>query len=171
MSSRVVFSSNVCVAILVGGFLRHQPFIFPFGWLELIFSICFYLIEWYSISLCLCLIGIDGKVKAAFTRAYNKEGHMTPYAAGQIKKGRAKEVSEEAYGDEEEDQQDADQDSEQDDDPTMDAMIKVKSKKTTAASGATKRKAATAATAAPAATRGRGGGSGSRGGRKKKTAE
>merc|ERR1712071_234645 len=38
------------------------------------------------------MAGIDGKVKAAFTRAYNKEGLMTPYAAvgGGVKTSRAR---------------------------------------------------------------------------------
>ena len=98
--------------------------------------------------------GIEGKVKAAFTRAFNKEAHMTPYAAGHVKKGRSKEsatAEEEGFGDEDEVVEEEDDN----EDPSLDAMIKVKkeSKKTVAASSSSAGKKK----AVPAATRGRGG--------------
>lgn len=109
------------------------------------------------------MAGIEGKVKAAFTRAYNKEGHMTPYAVVQVKKGRSKDTADdqEALVDEE-GLAEEDDDEEQSEDPSLDAMIKVKkeTKKTAAAAAAV-----TGKKKAPSATRGRGGGS--RGGRKK----
>lgn len=99
-------------------------------------------------------------MKAAFTRAYNKEGHMTPYASVQVKKGRSKDTpdDQEALLDEDALEEDEEEPSE---DPSLDAMIKVKkeSKKTATSTVQGKKKA-------PAATRGRGG-AGSRGGRKK----
>jgi replication factor C subunit 1 len=113
--------------------------------------------------------GIEGKVKAAFTRAYNKEAHMTPYAAGQVKKGRSKDTADdlEALDGDEDGLAGEVDDEEQSEDPSLDAMIKVKkeSKKTASSSGAAAAGAAgRKKTGAPAATRGRGGG---RGGRKK----
>ncbi|XP_057372530.1 replication factor C subunit 1-like [Daphnia carinata] len=109
------------------------------------------------------MAGIEGKVKAAFTRAYNKEGHMTPYAVVQVKKGRSKDTADDQEALVDEDGlAEEDDDEEQSEDPSLDAMIKVKkeTKKTAAASAAV-----TGKKKAPAATRGRGGGS--RGGRKK----
>jgi replication factor C subunit 1 len=66
---------------------------------------------------------IDSKVKAAFTRAYNKESHMNPFSIVNVKKLKGVKLSEEGdelEGDEEE------EDHEKDDDVTADAMIKVK---------------------------------------------
>jgi replication factor C subunit 1 len=124
-------------------------------------------------------LGIEAKVKSAFTRAYNKEAHMTPYAAGQVKKSRSKDTTDDvdAVLDGDEDGLAGEEDDEeQNEDPSLDAMIKVKkeSKKTasSSSSGATASAASKKKTGAPAATRGRGGGAGSRGGRgKKKAAE
>jgi hypothetical protein len=84
--------------------------------------------------------GIEGKVKAAFTRAYNKEAHMTPYAAGQVKKGRLKDTADdlEALDGDEDGLAGEDDDEEHNEDPSLDAMIKVKkeSKKMASSSGA-----------------------------------
>jgi replication factor C subunit 1 len=121
--------------------------------------------------------GIEGKVKAAFTRAYNKEAHMTPYAAGAVKKGKSKDTTEDVEaapdGDEDGLAGEEDDDEEQSEDPSLDAMIKVKKEsKKTAASKSSSSGAAAASkkkTGAPAATRGRG--PGSRGGRGKKAPE
>ncbi|KAI9560967.1 hypothetical protein GHT06_011923 [Daphnia sinensis] len=73
------------------------------------------------------MAGVEGKVKAAFTRAYNKEGHMTPYAVVQVKKGRSKDAADdqEALVDEDGLAEEED-DEEQSEDPSLDAMIKVK---------------------------------------------
>merc|ERR1712071_475943 len=72
------------------------------------------------------MAGIDGKVKAAFTRAYNKEGLMTPYAAvgGGVKTSRARGAAKNSSTGDEMDEAD---------DDTSDAMIKIKKtvKKTT----------------------------------------
>lgn len=114
------------------------------------------------------LLGIDGKVKAAFTRAYNKEAHLTPYAAGLVKVGRSKGT---AATDELEALEGLDgddvvgaEDEENDDDPTLDAMIKVKKSTKKDAAGASKKKSETTAKATRAgSSRGRG--------RGKKTAE
>ncbi|EFX80623.1 hypothetical protein DAPPUDRAFT_318220 [Daphnia pulex] len=114
------------------------------------------------------MAGIEGKVKAAFTRAYNKEAHMTPYAAGQVKKGRSKDTADdlEALDGDEDGLAGEEDDEEQSQDPSLDAMIKVKkeSKKTASSSSSSGATAAASRkkTGAPAATRGRG-----RGGRKK----
>ncbi|KAK7073039.1 replication factor C subunit 1 [Halocaridina rubra] len=67
---------------------------------------------------------IDSKVKAAFTRAFNKESHMTPFAPVVFaKKKKGGSTGGDAYGDEE-DGEDEDEDDE--DDITKNAMIKVK---------------------------------------------
>uniref|UniRef100_A0A8C6L7E2 Replication factor C subunit 1 n=1 Tax=Nothobranchius furzeri TaxID=105023 RepID=A0A8C6L7E2_NOTFU len=67
---------------------------------------------------------LDSKVKAAFTRAYNREAHMTPYALQAVKKGRRGGLGDLDVGGE-----DADQDgpgSEDDGEGVQtDAMIKV----------------------------------------------
>ena len=116
-----------------------------------------------------CLIlGIDGKVKAAFTRAYNKEAHLTPYAASQVKVGRGKAsgASDEMEGLELDGEEAAAVDEEEnDDDVTHDAMIKVKK--------ATKKEAGGSKKSESASGSGRGSrGGGARGrGRGKKSAE
>nr|CAG4641095.1 EOG090X0AVC [Eulimnadia texana] len=104
------------------------------------------------------MAGIDGKVKAAFTRLYNKESHLIPYSAGTISRGRSKASTVEVEDfDEEEGLEDADED-EEDEDVEHDAMIKVKKAKGRAA--ATEKKEAKAST-----SRGGGGGGGAGRGR------
>ena len=73
---------------------------------------------------------IDSKVKASFTRQYNKESHKNPFTLVNIKKLKGTKLNEDygENGDEEE------EDDENEDDVTTDAMIKVKEKKTTKAS-------------------------------------
>ncbi|XP_046396184.1 replication factor C subunit 1 isoform X2 [Ischnura elegans] len=73
---------------------------------------------------------VSSKVKAAFTRAYNKEGIMTPYAVTMaVKKKRGGGGSSEDYygeeGEGEEGLEDADEE-EQEEDIDSDAMIKLK---------------------------------------------
>jgi len=71
---------------------------------------------------------IPSKVKAAFTRAYNKEVHLTPYATGTIaKKKRVATVPDELGAD---DTVPSDEEDDEDDtDITKDSMIKVSKKK------------------------------------------
>ncbi|KAG7155024.1 Replication factor C subunit 1-like [Homarus americanus] len=65
---------------------------------------------------------VESKVKAAFTRTYNKESHLTPFAAPSItkKKKGTKVGGEDMYGDEEEEEED-----EEEEDISSSAMIKV----------------------------------------------
>ncbi|XP_070684271.1 replication factor C subunit 1 [Pempheris klunzingeri] len=71
---------------------------------------------------------LDSKVKAAFTRAYNKEVHLTPYSLQVVKKGRRGGGAEsEVFG---EDVDNNEQESE-DEGLKTDAMIKQKKAKTT----------------------------------------
>ncbi|XP_064079076.1 replication factor C subunit 1-like [Macrobrachium nipponense] len=67
---------------------------------------------------------VDSKVKAAFTRTYNKEGHMTPFAHVTVtkkKKGSSGGMGEEGmYGEDEEESE------EEEEDITKSAMIMVK---------------------------------------------
>lgn len=88
--------------------------------------------------------GVDGKVKAAFTRAYNKEAHLTPYAASQVKVVRSKaSAAEDLEGIEGLDGEEAAavEEEENDDDLAHDAMIKVKkpAKKEPASTGSKKK--------------------------------
>nr|XP_023685377.1 replication factor C subunit 1 isoform X3 [Paramormyrops kingsleyae] len=71
---------------------------------------------------------LDPKVKAAFTRAYNKESHLTPYALQAVKKGRRGAVDAELGegGLEQESQELA---AEEDEDVAADAMVKQKKMK------------------------------------------
>ncbi|KAF8562894.1 hypothetical protein P879_11864, partial [Paragonimus westermani] len=39
------------------------------------------------------MLGIDSKVKAALTRAFNKSAHLLPYATAAITKGRSKRIA------------------------------------------------------------------------------
>uniref|UniRef100_A0A671NNR0 Replication factor C subunit 1 n=1 Tax=Sinocyclocheilus anshuiensis TaxID=1608454 RepID=A0A671NNR0_9TELE len=66
---------------------------------------------------------LDSKVKAAFTRAYNKESHLTPYSLQVVKKSRKGAVDPELIGELESESQF--QEEEEDDGVTADAMIKV----------------------------------------------
>lgn len=63
------------------------------------------------------------QVKAAFTRAYNKESHLTPYSLQVVKKSRKGAVDPELIG--ELDSESQVQEEEEDDGVTADAMIKV----------------------------------------------
>uniref|UniRef100_A0A8C2BHL4 Replication factor C subunit 1 n=1 Tax=Cyprinus carpio TaxID=7962 RepID=A0A8C2BHL4_CYPCA len=66
---------------------------------------------------------LDSKVKAAFTRAYNKESHLTPYSLQVVKKSRKGAVDPELIG--ELDGESQLQEEEEDNGVTSDAMIKV----------------------------------------------
>uniref|UniRef100_A0A9J7YE59 Replication factor C subunit 1 n=1 Tax=Cyprinus carpio carpio TaxID=630221 RepID=A0A9J7YE59_CYPCA len=66
---------------------------------------------------------LDSKVKAAFTRAYNKESHLTPYSLQVVKKSRKGAVDRELIG--ELDGESQLQEEEEDNGVTSDAMIKV----------------------------------------------
>ncbi|XP_044154267.1 replication factor C subunit 1 isoform X1 [Bufo gargarizans] len=73
---------------------------------------------------------LDPKVKAAFTRGYNKEAHLTPYSL-QIVKASKKDASstiQSEYG-EEGNIEDTQAEENRDDDVTVDAMIKAKKAK------------------------------------------
>ncbi|GAA6070750.1 replication factor C subunit 1 isoform X1 [Tachysurus ichikawai] len=72
---------------------------------------------------------LDSKVKAAFTRAYNKESHLTPYSLQALKKGRRGAVDTEQALDPDNDLQA--QEEEEEDKLTVDAMIKQKKAKVT----------------------------------------
>ncbi|KAA8594839.1 hypothetical protein FQN60_011974, partial [Etheostoma spectabile] len=69
---------------------------------------------------------LDSKVKAAFTRAYNKEAHLTPYSLQAVKKGRRGGESE--FGRE---GMDNEVQESEDEGLTTDAMIKQKKAKAT----------------------------------------
>lgn len=81
------------------------------------------------------MAGVDSKVKAALTRAYNKVGGlMIPYALDvPVKKKKASAAVEEGYGDEEEEGESDDDKS--DDDASADGMIKAKKPEKKAVSG------------------------------------
>uniref|UniRef100_A0A8D0AAY4 Replication factor C subunit 1 n=1 Tax=Sander lucioperca TaxID=283035 RepID=A0A8D0AAY4_SANLU len=66
---------------------------------------------------------LDSKVKAAFTRAYNKEAHLTPYSLQAVKKGRRGGGGESEFGGE-----DMDNEVQESEDEGLktDAMIKVR---------------------------------------------
>lgn len=80
---------------------------------------------------------IDSKVKAAFTRTYNKESHMNPFCAVPVKKLKAASKTGEEY-DEDLDEGGGEEDDQEpeDDDITADAMIKVKKKSAAATAAA-----------------------------------
>lgn len=92
---------------------------------------------------------IDSKVKASFTRAYNKESHKNPFCTVSVKKLKPLKLGE---GELEEDGENEEEEEENNDDITSDAMIKVSQKpKASAASKATaKTTTAAAKTAAKA---------------------
>lgn len=64
------------------------------------------------------------QVKAAFTRAYNKESHLTPYSLQVVKKSRKGAVDPELVGELNGESQ-VEEEEEGDDVLTADAMIKV----------------------------------------------
>ncbi|KAK3523133.1 hypothetical protein QTP86_020212 [Hemibagrus guttatus] len=72
---------------------------------------------------------LDSKVKAAFTRAYNKELHLTPYSLQAVKKGRKGAVDTNQALDPDNDLQG--QEEEEEETLNMDAMIKQKKAKPT----------------------------------------
>uniref|UniRef100_A0A8D8WJC6 Activator 1 large subunit n=1 Tax=Cacopsylla melanoneura TaxID=428564 RepID=A0A8D8WJC6_9HEMI len=102
---------------------------------------------------------IESKVKAAFTRAYNKTAIVTPYAlVAPVKKGNGGKTEGEEGMEEEEEEEDNEQ---EDDNMDADAMIVAKKKPTAGSSKAP-------SSAAASSSRGGGGkgGKGSRGGKK-----
>ncbi|XP_026288608.1 replication factor C subunit 1 [Frankliniella occidentalis] len=82
------------------------------------------------------MAGVDSKVKAALTRAYNKAGGlMIPYALDvPVKKKKASAAVEEGYGGEEEEEEGESDDDKSDDDDAADGMIKAKKPEKKAAS-------------------------------------
>jgi replication factor C subunit 1 len=75
---------------------------------------------------------IESKVKAAFTRAYNKESHKNPFSIVNIKKLKPSKLNDDLDGNEAEEESE----DEKEDDITADAMIKINTKKKTSASTA-----------------------------------
>lgn len=69
------------------------------------------------------------QVKAAFTRAYNKDIHLTPFATGTAAKKKRVDVSMDDELKEESPSGDEDDENEDDDDITKDSMIKISKKK------------------------------------------
>lgn len=96
---------------------------------------------------------VESKVKAAFTRKFNKDCHLTPFAAPSIKKKKKGKTSD-SYGDEEEEEDDEE---EEEDDLAASGMIKVKG-------GSSKGQGSTAG-AGRGRGRGRGGAAATAGGR------
>ncbi|XP_069022905.1 replication factor C subunit 1 [Embiotoca jacksoni] len=74
---------------------------------------------------------LDPKVKAAFTRAYNKEVHLTPYSLQAVKKGRRGGGGESEMGGGEDAGQDGQESEDEGDGLKVDAMIKQKKVKAT----------------------------------------
>lgn len=75
------------------------------------------------------LLFISSKVKAAFTRTYNKEVHLTPYSLQVVKKGRRGGGGESELGGEEGENVVRESEEEEEGDLQTDAMIKVRSSK------------------------------------------
>uniref|UniRef100_A0A7N5ZS23 Replication factor C subunit 1 n=1 Tax=Anabas testudineus TaxID=64144 RepID=A0A7N5ZS23_ANATE len=73
---------------------------------------------------------LESKVKAAFTRAYNKEVHLTPYSLQVVKKGRRGGGGESELGGDDMDQ-DVQEDEDEGENLKADAMIKQKKAKAT----------------------------------------
>lgn len=69
---------------------------------------------------------VESKVKSAFTRAFNKETHKTPYALQTVAKKTKVEASQVVEYNTEEDAQTANADEEDDDEEEADAMMKIK---------------------------------------------
>ncbi len=76
------------------------------------------------------MAAVDSKVKAAFTRAYNKQAHLNPFSIVDVKKLKASRAGEEGGAEEEVESSEGEEDK---DDVTKDAMIKVKAKSKVAA--------------------------------------
>ena len=100
---------------------------------------------------------IDSKVKAAFTRAYNKESHKNPFSIVDVKKLKGSKLSEEPSEEgADEALEDAADDEDDKDDITADAMIKVNAKKKAPAKASAVKRGPTndsAETAKPAASK------------------
>lgn len=71
------------------------------------------------------VLSLSSKVKAAFTRAYNKEVHLTPYSLQVVKKGRRGGGGESELGGEDMDHE-VQESEDEGDNLKADAMIKVK---------------------------------------------
>ncbi|XP_076041006.1 germ line transcription factor 1 isoform X2 [Oratosquilla oratoria] len=71
------------------------------------------------------MASVDSKVKAAFTRAYNKDPHLNPYSVVSTIKKKAGRGASSQEGEEEEDEE---EDEEEEDDIGSDAMIKKRTK-------------------------------------------
>ena len=76
------------------------------------------------------MAAVDSKVKAAFTRAYNKQAHLIPLSIVVLKMLKASRAGEEGGAEEEVESSEGEEDK---DDVTKDAMIKVKAKSKVAA--------------------------------------
>lgn len=79
---------------------------------------------------------IDSKVKASFTRAYNKESHKNPFSIVNIKKLKGSKVNEETVDGEGVDGEDDSSEDEENDDISKDAMIKIKKTASKSSTGA-----------------------------------
>lgn len=79
---------------------------------------------------------VESKVKAALTRAYNKEGIMIPYAVHTTVKKKSGSSFTEMEGAEGEETEDVEEEDEDTDDVKSDAMIKIAKKKTASAESA-----------------------------------
>lgn len=78
---------------------------------------------------------IESKVKAAFTRTFNKQAAMNPFTSVDIKKLKAVKISD---GNPENEDDAPSSEDEKDEDITKDSMIKVKTKSKAAAAKGTK---------------------------------
>ncbi|XP_031416059.1 replication factor C subunit 1 isoform X1 [Clupea harengus] len=72
---------------------------------------------------------LDPKVKAAFTRAYNKESHLTPYSLQAVKKGRRGGPEADLATQDGDNDNDSQQQEEEEEEQGVDAMIKQKKAK------------------------------------------
>lgn len=75
------------------------------------------------------LLSVSSQVKAAFTRTYNKEVHLTPYSLQVVKKGRRGGGGESELGGEDVDE--VQESEEEGDGLKTDAMIKVRARERT----------------------------------------
>lgn len=89
---------------------------------------------------------IDSKVKASFTRQYNKEAHKNPFTLVNFKKLKGTKLNDDADA-ENMDEGGEDEEEENDDDITSDAMIKVSKKSAAKSSTTTSKTTAKSATA------------------------
>lgn len=97
---------------------------------------------------------LDSKVKASFTRTYNKEAHMNPFCIVDVKKLKGTKVSgTEEEMDENGEDVAVEEEEEADDDISNDAMIKVKKKTATTSAASTTTAKTTKTTAAKTAVK------------------